>query len=360
DWDPWPDGNFEVSFTWAEYHATGELPVHWACESVGGDKRGSDAADEWLNGKKTRRRCRGIIRCKNTVCSIIVRPQTRMKGIQKQLLEDCRCGGKLIHVDCGVVSTLYSWSGGVHYDHPKVGPLALLVGRPGLHGPEKSVADISSVLFNRDRIKSERRAIKRQGNLADSEFAQFAQFERENPGFIIFSQFGAVTIIVMQTPFMASQLVKNHIILRDAINGIVSDGAHGFFIEHNALLLTSSAYCLPLDCWVPGVLSYTNGATQEHFFLHFLAMFESMASYAEKEGQKIKDSAFKNVVDFSDAERLGFIEAFVQFWQRRKDDYRTEKELCQAASALLKGCQQHYRAQVNRVKKISAVVSPGL
>ncbi|KAJ7939405.1 hypothetical protein B0H13DRAFT_2300676 [Mycena leptocephala] len=42
-------------------------------------------------------------------------------------------------------------------NYPKVGPLALLVGRPGLHGRKKSVSEISLVLFNKDRIKSERR-----------------------------------------------------------------------------------------------------------------------------------------------------------------------------------------------------------
>ncbi|KAJ7658638.1 hypothetical protein DFH06DRAFT_1407053, partial [Mycena polygramma] len=390
DWDPWPDGDFEMDFTWPEFHATGELHVHWACEPVGGDKHGVDSADDWVDGKKTRRRCRGIIRCRKSRCTTIVRPQTRMKGIQKQLLHPCLCGAQLFHLDCGLVSTSYSFSGGVHYvnggthdhprpthilhltskerskfveivrEHPKVGPLSLLVGRPGLHGPEKSVAEISPVLFNKDRIKSERRAIKRQGDLADSDFAQFAQFERENPGFIIFSQFGAVTVIVMQTPFMVSQLVKTHIILRDAINGIVSDGAHGYFIEHNALLLMSSSYCLDLDCWVPGIMSYTNGATQQHYCIHFLCLFETMASYAESQGIKISDATFKNVVDFSDPQRLGFVDAFVLFWTRRKDDFRTERELRQAGSALLKGCQQHYRAQVNRVKKISAVVAPGL
>ncbi|KAJ7698840.1 hypothetical protein B0H16DRAFT_1349348, partial [Mycena metata] len=390
DWTPWPDGEFERDFTWAEFHATGELPVHWACEALGGDKRGSDTADDWSDGKKTRRRCRGMIRCKSAVCTIVVRPQTRMKGIQKQLLQSCRCGGKLYHKECGIISTLFAFSGGVHYinggthdharpthilhltsgerekfaqivqDHPKVGPLALLVGRPGMNGPEASVAEISSVLFNKDRIKSERRAVKRQGNLPHSDFAQFAQFELENPGFVIFSQFGAVTVIVMQTQFMVSQLVKNHIISRDAINGIVSDGAHGYFLEHNALLLMSSSYCLGLDCWVPGIMSYTNGGTQEHFFLHFLAMFESMASHAAKEGRRITDSDFKNVVDYSDAQRLGFVEAFVVFWRRRRDDTRTDEELRKAAGALLKGCQHHYRAQVTRIKKISAVVHPGL
>jgi hypothetical protein len=150
-------------------------------------------------------------------------------------------------------------------------------------------------LFNKDRIKSERRAVKRQGNLGDSDFAQFAQFEKDTPGFVIFSQFGAITVIVMQTPFMASQLVKNHIIRRDAVNGIVSDGTHGYFVERNGLLLMSSAYCLELDGWVPGVMSYANGATQDHFFLHFLAMFESMASCAEQQGYKITDATFKNV-----------------------------------------------------------------
>ncbi|KAJ7474341.1 hypothetical protein FB451DRAFT_1467183 [Mycena latifolia] len=391
EWHPWPDGNLERDFTWPEFHATGGLPVHWACESTGSDKRGSDTADEWWNGKRTGRRCRGIIRCKNkATCSIIVRPQTRTKGIEQQVLQPCRCGGKLKHYDCRLVSTLYSFSGGVHYsnggdhghqkpthilhltsrerekftkivqDYPKVGPLSLLVGRPGLHGPEKSVAKISSVLFNKDRIKSERRAVKRQGDLPNSDFAEFAEFEKAHPGFVISSQFGAVTVISMQTPFMASQLVKNHIIQRDAINGIVSDGAHGYFLEHKAILLMSSSYCLDLDGWVPGIMSYANGGTQEHFFLHFLSMFESMASQAEKEGRKITDAAFKNVVDFSDAERLGFIQAFVTFWLRRKDDHRTEKELRKDGGALLKGCQQHSRAQVNRIKKISAVVHPGL
>ncbi|KAJ7086352.1 hypothetical protein B0H15DRAFT_782057 [Mycena belliarum] len=390
DWDPWPNGDFHRTFTWKEFHASGQLAVNWACEPIGGDKSGRDDAVEWSRGKKAGRRCRGIIRCANPTCSIIVRPQTRMRGIQKQILESCRCGSELIHADCGIVSRLYSFAGGVHYingglhdhlrpthilhltrgqrekftriiqDHPNIGPLSLLVGRPGLHGPEPSVAEISPVLFNKDRIKSERRAVKQEGNLGKSEFEEFAQFERDRPGFVVFSQFGAVTVVVMQTPFMVTQLVKNHMILRDAINGIVSDGAHGYFIDPTALLLMSSSYCLDLDCWVPGIMTYANGATQEHFFFHFLVMFESMASYAGSQGRTITDSDFKNVVDFSEAERQGFVRAFVAFWKRRKDNTRTDEELTKAGSALLKGCQEHFRAQVTRIKKISAVVHPGL
>ncbi|KAF7372449.1 hypothetical protein MVEN_00106300 [Mycena venus] len=287
-WDPWPDGNFEQDFTWKEFHAANELPVHWA------------------SSEKYQSACGNVL-----ATFVAIRRQT------------------------GHEST-------------------------GLHGPEKSVSEISPVLFNKDRIKSERRTVKRQGNLAYSDFTQFAQFEIDNPGFVIFSQFGAVTVIVMQTSFMVAQLVKNHIIHRDAINSIVSNGAHGYFLEHNAILLMSSSYCLGLDCWVPGIMTYANGGTQEHYFLHFLAMFESMASYAEKKGCKITDAAFKNVVDFSAPQRLGFVEAFVVFWRRRKDDFRTDEELRKVASSLLKGCQEHFRDQVNRIKKISAVVPPGL
>ncbi|KAJ6461966.1 hypothetical protein DFH09DRAFT_1114122 [Mycena vulgaris] len=362
EWDRWPDGDIEKLFSWDEFHAADELAVNWACEPLGGDKRGSDTADEWQNGKKAGRRCRGIIRCKNLVCSIIVRPQTRQRSIQKQLRERCRGNHDharpthILHLTAGQRDKFRK----IVEEHPTVGPLALLVGRPGIEGPQESVAEISSVLLNKDRIKAERRIVKRQGNGPTSDIAAFAQFEKDSPGFVIFSQFGEVTIIVMQTPFMLAQLFKTQVIRRDAINGIVSDGAHGYFIEHAALLLMSSAYCLDLDCWVPGIMSYTNGATQEHFCLHFLAMFESMASYAEKQGTKITDKAFKNVVDFSDAERVGFVEAFVIFWKRRKDDVRTEEELRKAAGGLLKGCQQHFRAQVNRIKNISAVVHPSL
>jgi len=63
------------------------------------------------------------------------------------------------------------------------------------------------------------------------------------------------------------------------------------------------------------------------------------------------------VVDFSEAERVGFTQAFVTFWTNREDP-RSQTELEDAAGALLKGCQQHYRSQVTRVKKISGVIDP--
>ena len=42
-------------------------------------------------------------------CKIIVHPQTRAEGIGNQLLEKCKCGGKLRHHDCGILSILWKY-----------------------------------------------------------------------------------------------------------------------------------------------------------------------------------------------------------------------------------------------------------
>jgi len=89
DWDGWPDGHFEQDFSWREFEETSNLSVHWAVRVNGGDRRGDEHAESWRKGKKSSRRCVGIIECDNPTCNIIVRPQTTPKGIYKQLDEPC-------------------------------------------------------------------------------------------------------------------------------------------------------------------------------------------------------------------------------------------------------------------------------
>lgn len=63
------------------------------------------------------------------------------------------------------------------------------------------------------------------------------------------------------------------------------------------------------------------------------------------------------MVDFSEAERNGFVEAFVDF--RQKDGTsRTSDDLRAAASKLLKGCRQHFHSGVTRVARIGGVIHP--
>lgn len=63
-------------------------------------------------------------------------------------------------------------------------------------------------------------------------------------------------------------------------------------------------------------------------------------------------------MDFSEAERVGFIHAFRDFWRVRDDNTRTPEELEIAAKRLLKGCLEHYRAAVTRIGRITAIISP--
>jgi hypothetical protein len=65
-------------------------------------------------------------------------------------------------------------------------------------------------------------------------------------------------------------------------------------------------------------------------------------------------------MDFSEAERAGFIWAFVEFWMMRADNTRLREELWGAAEGLLRGCGEHFRAGITRISQISGVVPSGM
>ncbi|KAJ7091038.1 hypothetical protein C8R44DRAFT_585422, partial [Mycena epipterygia] len=363
EWNGWPDGNFKALFSIAFAEQTDNLAVHWACQPLGG-RGGTAQAENWQDGKPTRRKCLGSIECESDACNIVVRPQTRVAGIQKQLDKPCACGAQLAHHPCDVVSTLHTFKSGIYYQnggsHNHSRP-TLVVGRPGVNGPGDSVAVISPLLVNAERVKYERRKVLKGpgGHGGDNFLKEFAKFEASNPGFIRTSQLGLVSIIVLQTSFMAARLAKSISIDAEAVSGIVSDAAHGFWKERNSLLIVSSTYePVHLDCWVPGLISYSNGGTAEHYRIHFFELFQSIAEEYDVHDIELTDDAFANVVDFSSAERSGFILAFIDFWCHRAPGERSIEELQQTAPKLLKGCSQHFRNQITRVKKISGVVDP--
>ena len=324
EWDGWPNGTFERQFTFEEVSTLDNLLVHWATKSHG-VRGGNDFAEEWIDGKRLRRDCLGIIECDNPDCTIAIRPQTTPKGIDRQLRETCKCGAVLSHIRCHVRSTISTYLKGVHFanvgehDHarpghilhiskteqvrfetlvktnPTTGPLGLIVGVPGIDGPGESVADISDVFLNAGRVGKERLKIKAKSlSGGDSLIAAFAKFSTEHPGFVIYSQLDSITVISVQSPLMRSQLVKERL-LDGPINGLVSDAAHGWWKECTSLLVVSSTYCPDLLCWVPGVLSYTNGASSEHFKYHFLGVIQSIAREAELKKHPITDTLFAGV-----------------------------------------------------------------
>lgn len=99
----------------------------------------------------------------------------------------------------------------------------------------------------------------------------------------------------MQTPTMISQLVKDSSQAEGSVNGIVSDAAHGYWRERASLLIVSSSYSVDLHAWIPALLSYSNGATHEHFRLHFLTLFQSIAREKREHGLIFTDEDLSNV-----------------------------------------------------------------
>ncbi|KAF8059496.1 hypothetical protein FPV67DRAFT_1357277, partial [Lyophyllum atratum] len=381
EWDGWPSGNFKRHFTMDEVNEMGNLAIHWAHIVQGGFRKGDKFAAKRKEGKKSTRKCCGIINCDNEDCGITLRPTTKPHTLHQQLQKRCTCGARLFHAKCDVVSTLQTWAGGIYYknggyhmhqrpprilhllpDQKKRFEKTLIVGAPGVEGPGESVADISDVFLNADRVGKERLKLKRGADTGGDSFIRaFAKFDSEHPGLVILSTIGKVTVISVQTRFMRSQLVKEDV-LDGPINGMVSDAAHGWWKERTSLLVVSSTYCRDLFCWVPGVLSFTNGASAEHYMYHFLAVIKSIVDEAEDRKLEIGDYLFAGVRNGSfianEAERLGFINAFVEFWSGRADDNRSRDELYHAATNLLRGCQEHFRAGVTRVSRISGAVPP--
>jgi hypothetical protein len=155
-------------------------------------------------------------------------------------------------------------------------------------------------LYNTQRIKYERRKVLKGpgGNNGDNfirQLTQFAKFQEKHPDFIREAQFGKVSVIVMQTPFMASKLVKSTIDT-EAVNGIVSDAAHRVWREQHSLLIVSSTFVPDrLRCWVPGIMSYANGGTAEHYRIHFFHLFPGIARECGSRDITVTDDLFANV-----------------------------------------------------------------
>ncbi|KAI0683879.1 hypothetical protein BC835DRAFT_1294808, partial [Cytidiella melzeri] len=294
-WDYWPDGDFTQVFSLTEYVSTNRLAEHWSNRNTGISVK--TLQNQFGQGSTTSRSCLGVITCDNDSCKVVIRPQTHTNRIPSQLVE-CQCGELLRHHKCTVKARIHKFTSGVYYEHRGSGPLALLVGVPTLYGPGQSAAEISSELANQDRLKAERRAVKTgQSSGGDRFVAEFSQFCKEHPNLTIRPHLHVATVITIQSEFMASQLIKDTLVINpsDPVEGIVSDAAHGFWQERNHLLIVSSVYSPLLHCWVPGIMSFSNGASAEHYQHHFHTLFERMADQARKRSITLEFHHFSGV-----------------------------------------------------------------
>ncbi|KAF7295711.1 hypothetical protein MIND_01111500 [Mycena indigotica] len=137
------------------------------------------------------------------------------------------------------------------------------------------------------------------------------------------------------------------------------DACHDYWSNGKDLLFISSTYEPKfMKCWVPILMTYSNGATAEHYRIHFLKLMRGILRSAIQSNRPFTDSMVANVVDHCEAQSKGFKEAFMDLRTLHAADGRTPAQLLQAATSLLKGCKQHFATQVERLSKVSGVVAP--
>ena len=142
---------------------------------------------------------------------------------------------------------------------------------------------------------------------------------------------------------MGKRLLARNIDDQVYSTGLVSDVTYRFF--ENGYLLSTSMYCEELARWVPIQLTWIRGLAEKYYLIHFATLFRQFAKpeFTKEE----QDILVRNIVDFSAAQREGFVAAYWEVFGQ------CEKRI---VLAKLQGCHEHYRAQVTQVKRNRHVV----
>ncbi|KZT52878.1 hypothetical protein CALCODRAFT_440896 [Calocera cornea HHB12733] len=121
--------------------------------------------------------------------------------------------------------------------------------------------------------------------------------------------------------------------------------------------MISSTYSPDLHSWVPVLISYCNGQTQDHYCHHFEALFDCILQQCKKTNTPFEVKLLANVLDHSTAQSNGFIQAFTQFCIKHSllEDHNIET-LKNQAESLMRGCGEHFRATVTRLKRDTALI----
>ncbi|EGG03666.1 uncharacterized protein MELLADRAFT_90037 [Melampsora larici-populina 98AG31] len=144
--------------------------------------------------------------------------------------------------------------------------------------------------------------------------------------------------MTFQTEWMTRQLLS-----RDEDNnvhsgGLLSNVTYKFFA--NGHLLSTSMYNKDLRRWIPILFTWLRSLTEEHYSAHFETLMSQIKAADMTAAER--DTLVRQVVDFSAAQKNGFIMAYMEVFQETDRAVALDK---------LKGCEEHFRAQVTRVKR---------
>jgi hypothetical protein len=95
------------------------------------------------------------------------------------------------------------------------------------------------------------------------------------------------------------------------------------------------------------------GLTKDHYENHFRVLIKAIVEEIDDEIEQ--DYLIAQVVDFSEAQHNAFISAYVHVrsWGLSNVDYHG---LRVRAKTLIRGCEEHYRQSVTRIKRNNGVV----
>ncbi|KAJ7250970.1 hypothetical protein C8J57DRAFT_1520833 [Mycena rebaudengoi] len=239
------------------------------------------------------------------------------KGARDKQHEDiCHiCRRNLIHVPCSATLIYYQYvnDAGVSQaaldqqvrQNPQASAQQL---RAGAGASQISIGEIAPILLNSRKARHEVEKSKSFSSLKES---------FETP-WIVKADLLDRQFICMQTPFM------HDVLLRDSVqswhtenlepesgrHGIITDGTHDFFKE--GVLLTSLVFSQVVLRWVVVLYTWIGRQNVDHHTPHFSQLVNVIAEIcAAGLGYTFDDQLFSAILDFSNAQRNGFIEAFM-------------------------------------------------
>ncbi|EGF99352.1 uncharacterized protein MELLADRAFT_94708 [Melampsora larici-populina 98AG31] len=237
--------------------------------------------------------------------------------------------------------------------NPKAGPLVLKFGQAGAGKTVTApVTEIHAAFSNGGRLGYLRRNILVERGLmpekeslggGDRLIMDLMHWGRNGLRLISTSLLGANVHITFQTEWMAKQLVRRDQENRVYSGGLLSDVTYRFF--KHGYLLTTSMYSDVLHRWILVQLTWMWGLEEGHYWAHFTTLLRQI-SQADLTYHK-RDLLTQQVVDFSLAQKKGFVSAYMEVFNEADPAKALDK---------LKGCHEHFRQLVTRIKRNRNVV----
>ncbi|EFP89599.2 uncharacterized protein PGTG_15748 [Puccinia graminis f. sp. tritici CRL 75-36-700-3] len=237
--------------------------------------------------------------------------------------------------------------------NPKAGAFALRIRKPNASQDSyESVLDIHPSLGNADRLRYYRKLMLKElnitpdnisGEVDDKFITDLFKWVKRGMLIISSSYLEGEEHFTFQSEWMQKRLLARNIDNQVYSTGLVSDVTYRFF--RNGYLLSTSMYCEELARWVPIQLTWIRGLAEKYYERHFATLFRQFLRPDFTKAER--DILVCNIVDFSAAQREGFVAAYWEVFG-----------VCEKKVVLdkLQGCHEHYCAQVSRVKKNRHVV----